>query len=642
MRKRLNSLDARRFLNGFSFNDYTNALHDPARAVSEIERVGKQCNAGEFVIGTRDKLPPETYYAIAEMAAKKKIYFGIIYAYQFPPEGERSSLNAELVANIERIAGDYFLGEYFGEYGTNQAAKDKGYYVEGSTLLALQMPPQDFKDMQEAKDHYVSSLREMIDYNHAMGLHKSMLIEPTAFHKYNLEAGIGTAVLETMPGNPESLTAFTRGASIGYGRKEWWGYIANEWYGGYYHEDPIKAKRLALAYRWLYMSGANMTNLESGSTGMRSFGYKLEENSPECTEYRRVMRAFDRFASKDTRPPCGPLAKVAFVHGNLDGFTEFLGGYSWCQFGRPEWAMGPAEKSWDILSEVYRGGYWHDFTVHSGDGDDLTCAPAYGMYDVIPAESPAEVFCAYDLLIFTGWHTMTDAIWENLKEFVRRGGHLLISAAHLNPSPVRGGAHEFIGGGKLADFLGAEITGWSPVNSGIKFNRNTMLKNVFYPGPKDMCCDANFPCGYADWAEVKLCGGKAIGVFSDTFDTPQGEGETRPFLIENAYGKGVVSFLTNVDYPGHTGVYKIYKTVVKELLTATHRSCDLKVVCSDKVRFSFFYDDASGEEKLYLLNTDFSLPMQAVVRYRGKNTGVSLKAGELKAVVLAEGVSAKK
>jgi len=39
-------------------------------------------------------------------------------------------------------------------------------------------------------------------------------------------------VLEVLPGDPEKLLAFTRGAAIGYQRKNWGGFIACEWYGG--------------------------------------------------------------------------------------------------------------------------------------------------------------------------------------------------------------------------------------------------------------------------------------------------------------------------------------------------------------------------------------------------------------------------
>lgn len=631
MRKRINTLDASRFMCGASahFAD----VEDIPRITKEFkEQVIGKSDAFVFGFSHRNNTA-EAIYTVASLAAKNKIYFNILYAYQFPPKGKRSHLNAELVEKIKRASGEYFLGEMFGETGTNVAAKDKGYYVEGSDLLALIIPPQNFKDMKEAKENYVSFIRGMVEYNKKLGIDKSSNVEPTALQKYNLEAGIGIACLEMMPAEAEPLVAFTRGASIGYKRNEWYGYIANEWYGGYYHEDPIKPKRLELAYKYQYMSGANMANLESGLTGMSSFGYKLSASSPECAEYRRVYKAFYNFAKKDKRPPCGPLAKIAFMHGNYDGFTGFLGGSSWCQFDREEWGKDSPERSWNILNDVYRGRDWHDFAVHSDEnGYDLSCAPAYGVYDVIPAESPADVLKGYDLLIFAGWHTMTADIYENLKKYVSGGGRLLICASHLNVSPMRGGKPEFINGGKLSDFLGCDITGFSKINNGVKFRRNTLMKEVYYPAPKDGLCDANYPLGFGLWAEVALTSGRIVGVFSDTFDTPAEGGETRPCLVENAYGKGVVSFMPNVDYPGHPAVYKLYYTVVKELLTSSHRLCDLKVVANDKVRFSFFYNDKTGEEKLYLLNTDFNLPCAAIIRYKGSETRVSLKPLQLKPV----------
>jgi len=37
-------------------------------------------------------------------------------------------LNAALVQKLDELAGDLFLGEFFGEAGSDKAAKDKGYY----------------------------------------------------------------------------------------------------------------------------------------------------------------------------------------------------------------------------------------------------------------------------------------------------------------------------------------------------------------------------------------------------------------------------------------------------------------------------------------------------------------------------------
>ena len=71
-------------------------------------------------------------------------------------------------------------------------------------------------------------------------------------------------------------------------------------------------------------------------------------------------------------------------------------------------------------------------------------------------------------------------------------------------------------------------------------------------------------------------------------------------------------------------------------MTASHRACDLKVICGDKVRFSLFYDDRTGEEKVYLLNTDFGLPAAVVVKYRGTEHHLMLKPLAMRALKFEE------
>ena len=632
MRKRINTLNASEIIHSGSFCDVKDHFLIPEKVLADIERACKG-KVDAFMFGTCAKLPDETIYGLAELAVKNNLHFGVIYAYQFPPEGQRSMFSREMVQKIYDIAGDLFMGEYFGETGTNLAAKDKNYFVlENPRFEALQMPPQNFNDMQEAKDNYVAFIRKMVEYDkNALGIRKTMLIEPTAFSRYNLEGGIDIAVLEMLPGDPDYLTAFTRGASIGYRRKEWYGYIANEWYGGFYHEDSVKEKRLELSYKWLYISGANLINLESGPFGLSSFGYKLPASSPESRGYRRVQKAFHEFLKTDQRLPCGPVAKVGFIHGNLDGYTDFMGGWSWCQF-KDDWALSDAERSWKILGEVYKGRPWHDICVHTDDGRDFSASPAYGMYDVIPAESPLEVYEGYDTLIFAGWNTMTKDLYEKLKAYVAGGGHLLISAAHLNTSAKRGAAPEFVDGVELADFLGCNIVGEYKMNGGVKFCRNGTKESVRYPASKDLMCDAYFPSGFANWAKVEMKGGKVMCFFSDTFNAPEPESEVSPVLVENNYGKGSVSFMTNIDYPGAAGVYKLYSVIVKELLTDSHRNCDLKVVASDKVRYAFYFDDATGKEKLYLLNTDYNCSCGVTVYYKDTVKKLTLKPVQLKSI----------
>lgn len=512
MRKRINTLNASLMLNGISYGEH---VMNADRVVEDVDAQVRGC-ANAFIVRCNPAKPmsDEMYEALARYAVSKNYHFGFLYAYQFPPAGKKSHLNAKLVKMLEEIGGDLFLGEYFGEAGSDKAAKDKGYYVEGNDVIALQMPPQNFRNMQEAKDNFVNFIKSMTQYDSEIGLTKTSLVEATALSRYELEGGIQTPVLEVLPGDPEKLLAFTRGAAIGYKRTNWGGFIACEWYGGYRHEDILKKARLELAYKYLYLSGANITLLESGNNEIRSFGYDLGYDSEICRDYRKAQKDFQEFIEKNPRLPCGPLTKVAFVAGNLDGYTDFMGGSSWCQFGKEKWGNGDAEKSWRILSEVYRARDWHDPAAFSWQGADLNGSPAYGMYDVIPAESPLEVMQGYEQLIFLGWNTMTDALYEKLTEYVRGGGVLLMAAAHLSENSQRKGAHKYVRGGNISELFGCKITGEERVNSGIKFMRDSDVTGLQYPGTQNLWCDCNYPGGFADFARVDMTSGTVRGASS--------------------------------------------------------------------------------------------------------------------------------
>ena len=60
--------------------------------------------------------------------------------------------------------------------------------------------------------------------------------------------------------------------------------------------------------------------------------------------------------------------------------------------------------------------------------------------------------------------------------------------------------------------------------------------------------------------------------------------------------------------------------MVKQILAASHRTADLKVIGSDKLRFAMF----EGEDlyKLYIFNSDFSTKHFAKVIFHGEEREV--------------------
>lgn len=616
-----NSLDASRLMYGVSYGEH---IMNPEGITKELEEllVGT-ANAFLVRLWRNAPLSEESYLQIARFAVEHNMPFGFLYATQHAPEGELSHISPALCQKLKEIGGDLFLGEVYGEAGSEVGAKDKGYFTENRRPNHAPMPPQDTQTMTQAAKDYTDHLEQITAYSKSLGMH-TMIVEATALSRYALASGIDVPILEACPGNVERLVPFTRGAAIGYGKKLWGSFIAHEWYAGYSHEDALKIKRLDLFYRYLYMSGANIIFLESGGTELQSFGQEYGYDSALCQNYRRVMQENFDYMSANQRPATGPLASVAFIMGEGDGFTDFMGGSVWCRFDREEWGKSAPERSWDILKSVYRSGDWHDSHTYASGGLDLSGAPAYGSYDVLPAETPLERLRGYDYLIFLGWNTMSDALYEKLTQYVKAGGNLLMSAAHLNEDPGRRGTtFKAVNGGDLTELFGCRITGATRCNHGVKFDDESYIAGMQYPGTPNKVCDPVYPEGFADYALTECTTGTVRAQLVDKFTAPDKDGV--PVVIENKCGKGTAVLTTHLAYPGDPAVMPIYARLVKAMLTASHANAAVKVTGSDKVRFSVFADE-TGALTMYLLNTGFDTPACVCIHYGDKKQDVMLSA----------------
>ncbi len=606
--------------------NYGEHIRKPELFIDQFKKYGKDCKYAVVRTSFADVIDPEYYYEWARYFKENEIYFCFMYTFASAPKGAESHLSAEVVAKMYEIAGEYFLGDNAGELGCSIRLIAEGNALgEKWKSPAGQRHKKVLADMQEGRDNFVAFIHEGLDVNRKMGVKLSTAIESHTLQKYGMEAGFEMPSCELFLGNPDHILAFTRGAGRAYGVEAFGSYIAHEWYGGIRHMDPLKAKRLGLMYKYAFMAGANMIALESGYECTNSYGVTGDENHPYCQMVRKEAEDFDTFIKSHTRPPKGPLCKVAFVNGHLDGYAGSSMAYGgvtssvWGQHSREEWGYGPAEHSYHILDEVYRSCDWH-FPINYGDAD-YSGSPAYGQYDVLPAEASLEAMKQYDWLIFTGWNTMTEEIFENLKAYVAAGGNLLISAAHIKTGTVRGSDAPYIHQGQLEDFLGCNLTGRKfRSNKGYKFARESIAEGVLYPGAVNHETDPIDPIGsdgYTSYAviEEKTCR-RAVSLGEWFFSTQKDFTEDGAAMVEHAYGKGKVLFMCTEEYPGAPGVYSLYKILVKCILTATHRNSDIKVITNDKVRFAVYEGDSYY--RVYLLNTDMNFEQKARVTFKDK------------------------
>jgi hypothetical protein len=566
------------------------------------------------------------WYEWAEFFKNTKSWFAFLYTQQRgAPKGRVSHLTKEIVSGIKEIAGSYFIGDMIGETG-GLCSWPEGHYED----IGMEKP--DFTTMSEAKKHYVNHVTERVNIDREFDVPAILAVEATTIHRYNFEAGVDYTFVEVMCGNPEVMFASARGANKAYHRKWWASHIANEWYGGYRNEDPMKYKRLKLAYFSSYLAGASCIYPESGDLSIASYGDDYSADSKFCRMYRSTWNEFEEFVHKHPRPRSGPKVKIGFVQGNLDAWTGWGGSTVWNRFNKDEWVYGDAEYSWNILDGMYKGERWHVSTMYGQD--DMSFSVPFGQYDIVPVEAALDVLKEYSCLVFAGWNTMTDDIYQKLKEYVYSGGKLFMTAAHLNTSDKRDGEWSPVNNGDYSDLFGCRINGKGrKLNWGVKFLGESIIPGYKYPSTKTGICDPILSAGNIHCADVEVTDGRISAILADKFS---GWRENSPvIMVEKAYGEGYASLFTTLDYPGSRGMERLYKTILKAAFSAEQESEELRVFGSDKLYYSV-YEGGGKQFIIYALNTDFNVPVNVQISFKGMTADITIASCEM-AVVYIQG-----
>ncbi len=601
-----------KFLNGIRIGEYE---LKPENVINEIREkcIEGRKNYTSIGVYRNEKIAAETYISWAKYMAENDIYFHFAFSATAKIQPPFTSKTA---AEIKNVAGEHFLGILIPELGSTYGCSGNAYV--GNSRY------HDFERLSQGKDGFIDHINESVErlgFSEDIGV---SVIEATSLVSYVTAAKTGIPVLETMCGDVENTVPLLRGSTKAAGKSSYINYVAHEWYGGIDNEDELKKKRLRMVYNYSYMNGAGGIILESGDLCMNSHGLRTGYDHELPAFYRKTLDEFTDFVESDKRPDSFPVTKVAFAQGNLDGWSAWNSGSSlWNNTNDSDWGYGAPEFTNKILSELGTKRRWCD--VHNFGKEDLSGACGYGTYDIVNIGfASAKTLSAYDYLIFTGWNTMTDEIYEKLISFVKGGGRLFMCAAHLNTSEKRNGEISLVNGGDVSELFGCRLDGENIhlTNSGAKFHPS-LCEDVRYPADR-WDFDPLLSAGYANYAGVTLTGGSAAAVLSNSF-VESGNTDKGIAVVENKLGDGCAVLLTSLDYPGAGQTYDIYRTVVRELLTASHRSAEVKVLASDRVRFSVY-----EQGDVYLLNTDFDIPAFAKVEKNGRTIELTLAPCEIK------------
>lgn len=598
---------------------------DKEATIDEIRQRCVEKGYNYVVIRPEQSTDAEHYIEWAKYMAENQIYFMFLYTIGVKSDGtKKSSISAETIKRIYEVSGEYFLGDVLGEPGSGYTFKGENYFPPSLGHLKAK---QNELNLVKAEENYLNMIKTYLDADKKVGIKQVSCVEATMFSKYDLKAGVNIPILEMMVGDPEKLIAGVRGAAKANDSPTWGTYVAQEWYGGRHHEDILKRKRMMMAYKYAYLSGSKIFCLESGDELLESFGYTYPCEHELCREYRDVLDEFNNLIKNDKRPYSDPKTKVAFVYGNHDAWSGVPGsGVVWGQFSGKHWGVSDAEHSWRILDDVNRSVPYYDITNHGNN--DFGCTVPYGQYDIIPDNTPADVLSKYEAVVFVGWNSMTDEIYHNISEYVKNGGKLIMSVAHLNTSVKRDEKSALINNGDFSELFGCKVCGEYESKDGFKFAGESLIPGMKYSGPKDYSvnpCDPWWNGGYTKYAKMEMCGAKVAAVLENSF-IPL-EDNSNIALCENKFGKGYALLLTSTGYPGSNAVYPIYRIIVGTLLSHIHSQCDIKVIAGDKLKFSV-YDDNT----VYLLNTDYDCRICPLIIKDDKKTEVVLEPGEMKKI----------
>lgn len=570
---------------------------------------------------------PEDYQesmAMAKFCHDNKIYLNFWeFVYRSTHQfgwgwGKRISReNFYSKAKVDAIidaAGPYYFGRYtIGEIGLMLYGPET-YEVEwrGETWPNLQA----VTTMDEAKNAYINYARPRIDFDRTISKGPLVNVEAGMTFKYLAQAGLDKLCLEMMPGDPHLLLASIRGAARAFD-KPWGTHIAMEHYGGI-SLDELWQKRWKTAVYYSYLSGAQFIWKETSPFfySERPWEPRRGFNSPEMKRSRLTLREAYQFASIHTRPPNGPKVKIGIVYGNNDGTPGLWNRVAWGQYGDEKWREGSAERSWNLVNKFYRKETWSNEKVQ---GDiDFSGNPPYGQYDVVPVEASIDRLQKYSVLIFLGWNTMTEEIYNKLKEYVTNGGHLVMYLPHLNIETDRAKEIKLFRNGDFSDLFGVQVSGkgWKKIQ-GMKCMAESSLKSYHFPRWR-IRTDPRF-IGLFTPARVKLTGGHVISGYSDSYRIDRDVLESRPILIENTIGKGTAFLVAVYEFPADEGMIRFSRDLLRTVIQG--EQADIRLMSSDRIRYSVYEGEIPGSkdnyEIVYMLNTDPDVSSLAKLWIRG-------------------------
>ena len=438
--------------------------------------------------------------------------------------------------------GDLYLGNNIGEHAGFLYQDEKSYFASWPKC----------PDLQAAHDWLVGSL--------LAGPKKGQLArpederEPIVFSTsgsplacYELAAGLDGVCNEMYAvgcGDLSYAAAEARGAMRRHGRPCWTAWLAHEWQTCWYklpYGVPQKQDSLEVGLRQLWIDGASMLVLESGSGGTQAQDYTPPDGDcPPDTKtpkqgydgdipraYRKTMRDFYAWTKAHPRAAGQPVVDAALLLGNLDGYV----GMTWPTFAifgqhhlatnNPNWKCAAPEYTWEAVMEAC---FPHPADALAPFVNAWIGGTPVGPVDVVNVDTnlAASQLSRYKVAAFGGWNTMTPGIAAALAEWVAGGGQLALMVPQLSSRIDR-------------EFENYAVTDLVQAVPGVTVKGPVAVEAVFR-GPSD---DAPGITNAVRVAEAELAEGVVV----------EKELAGRPYLVRAPHGKGCFWLLLDWDFP---------------------------------------------------------------------------------------------
>ena len=598
---------------------------------------------GNLVCLNQTSLNFEETLAMIKKIVENKIYFFM--------DGDTSSLTPVLTKQLVDAGGSYFLAfSPMTEFGS-LIYWDRDYFetldpeVYWKTRYAKKYL-LGATDLVDARSRYRLTCKKLLEdrAKAQLGDTPHIIIDASLFQNHLLDTGVAFPCLEMICGPPELMFAGIRGAARAHGSDLWMSYIPECYLGK--SKDRLRTKRFFNSYMTSYLSGAGIILRESGSFLERGRQYEKAEAgsifagyddfdtyyNEDYAIYHKVSRAFHKFAKKDERPESGPRTPMAVVKGELDGYVGMWDRRIWGQTHGSEWEHGDIEREWNLFGQFYNRREWSD-AYHEGD-EDYSGNPPCGQIDIMPAEAPMEIWNRYQTLVFLGWNTATDDLYEKMKQYVTNGGKLIMSLSHMRNNIKRGEDMSLFREGDFRDLFGISVSGPSETTvQGVRFIENlswcsglpvwtTYKKDMYATDP--VCIDGPIQLAQCDsiTANVIACATKKF--------SPDPE---RPVIVENKLGAGSAVLICTWSTPGQMPLGSMMRTLLQAV--STGQSEEVKFSGSDRFRYAIYDND--NKLRIYILNTDTDNNQDCKLTVQGVSHRLCVKACSLEVLEFSNG-----